>query len=255
MVDNKKLENVGSVLAQHGLVMHAFSFDELPETMQQSLTSVSNIQLNGSYLNLLANAGGKFWQTLVSIDATESVSKKGNYTNKDNPVDEASIAIAKRLLKIANQENNSVVLYPLNVNAPLIKLGQLANWSTPSPLGLGLHSEYGPWMAYRALIKTDKPLVEINKPLSDSAVESPCLTCDATPCVTACPANAVSTSESFNIKRCASHRISDNSDCNSTCHARLACPVGQAFKYGEEQLGYHMRHALPALRNWLGNKD
>jgi len=168
------------------------------------------------------------------------------------------------------------LIYPGKAPAPLTLLGELANWSTPSPLGLGLHTQYGPWFAYRALVKTTTALQthtstnavtnfgDLSPTISNAdnsnridilknnvnATTSPCLRCTTTPCVSACPGNAVSVKSSFSIDRCATSRIKDNSICKEQCHARNACPVGVEYRYSEEQSAHHMTRALQALVNW-----
>lgn len=229
---------IDNLLKHHGLICHTFSYNDLPAPIKQKLAGENCADYANNYLSLLANAGPEFWHRLMS--------QSKNTKDKTDWVDKQSIALAKELLSISKLENGSTILYPANFAAPLVMLGELAGWSTPSPLGLGIHSTYGPWFAYRALIVTTKPLTAISSAAESS---SACLTCPA-PCVDACPADAVSKVESFNIKKCADHRTLEQSNCKSQCHARNACPIGRQYRYTEQQRAYHMTHALSALIAW-----
>ncbi len=229
---------INNTLKQYGLLCHTFFYNDLPAHIQQTLSNDRRIHYADSYLSLLANAGPVFWARL----------KAGEFAT--DAVDRFSESIAMELVECANLSQHAKILYPGDGPAPLIQLGELAQWSTPSPLGLGLHKKYGPWLAYRALIKTSAPLTEVQAITKRNEIVSPCLSCETTPCVKQCPAQAVSLDRSFNIDKCATHRMLEHSACKEQCHARNACPVGKEFIYSKEQRAYHMTHALEALVRW-----
>lgn len=244
--------SISELIKQHGLVCSSFAYNELPDSVKQKLIDAYPGNFENSFITLIANAGGVFWQAMMSPNRADAMSH-------EHPVDDFSISIAKKLIAVGEQTQNAEILYP-GYPVPLIKLGELCGWSHPSPLGLGLHSEFGPWLAYRALIKTKEPLQPIQAvsttPSAESSnPESPCLSCVNTPCISACPASATSIDNVFDIKRCASHRLKEASECKTQCHARNACPVGQAFRYSKEQREYHMTHALDALQKWAKLSD
>lgn len=236
-------KQIEKLLQKHGLICQTFAFDTLPEPLQARINTACDFNFSTCYLSLIANAGNTFWSSMKSAD------RKIEHGMK-NPVDEFSISIANELLNLADLKNDASILYPGRYAVPLIALGEHAGWSTPSPLGLGLHSEYGPWMAYRALIKTSSPLQEITVKKIPQANTSACLTCASTPCVSACPANAVNLNSRFAIDLCARFRTQTDTTCADRCHARNACPVGKQYRYSEEQLAYHMTHALDAVVKW-----
>jgi len=228
--------DLNSLLVKHGLLHHSFAFNDLPVTIKDRLGNENQARFQDCYLSLFANFGSRFW--------TESAK------------------VTSEILHLAGLTNGAELLYPGTRPAPLILLGELANWSTPSPLGLGLHARYGPWVAYRALVKTTSPLqihdatTEIDNTgnhRSFYSATSPCIRCESKACVSACPGNAVSVTASFDIGQCANYRIKENSNCKEKCHARTACPVGAEFRYSDEQQAYHMRHALQALVKWSNN--
>jgi len=243
---------IENVLRDHGLICQTFVFNDLPHKLQSSITNACDVHFKNSYLSLIANVGSEFWSAMQTHTSQLSVEQQEQANQ--NPVDEFSISILNKLLRKAGLENDSDILYPAHYRVPLIALGEHAGWSTPSPLGLGLHPTFGPWFAYRALAKTKQPLLQPENPADAqgdlSSQQSACLNCVSTPCVKACPASAVSSSENFNINRCADYRIQDDSNCTQQCHARNACPVGSQYRYSEQQRAYHMTRALDALVSW-----
>jgi hypothetical protein len=120
------------------------------------------------------------------------------------------------------------------------RLGEAAGLPPPGPIGLQIHPIYGPWWAYRALI-----LGPITAFASSVAVPSSCTDCSR-PCVSACPAHAV-LPEGFRVHPCAAHRLADPA-CQESCVARIACPIGAAHRYSEQQLAFHMRASLTMIR-------
>jgi hypothetical protein len=105
-----------------------------------------------------------------------------------------------------------------------------------SPLGLGIHADYGLWHAYRAALMFP---VAFDMPISRS--RSPCDACADKPCLSACPVGAF-TGSSYDIERCVDHIASaDGKDCMAGgCLARRACPVGRVFHYRSAQSRFHM---------------
>ncbi len=244
--------DLNSLLIKYGLLCHTFAFDNLPTNVKNRLGDENPIRFQDSYLSLIANVGSTFWTELKVNQPTWS----HNSEAIENPVDYFSARVTDQLLQQAGLTTGAELLYPGTAPAPLMLLGELANWSAPSPLGLGLHTHYGPWFAYRALVKTTKPL-QLHNAIENKnyekkhyAATSPCLRCASTACVTACPGNAVSISNSFDVSRCANYRLNEHSICKNQCHARNACPVGVEYRYSDEQHEYHMTHALQALVKW-----
>ncbi len=110
-----------------------------------------------------------------------------------------------------------------------------------SPIGLLVHPEYGFWHSYRAaLILPDCGLRDVSlKP------ESPCLSCVAKPCLSACPVGAY-TMEGFDVAGCRRHLASDNAAClEAGCFSRDACPVGRQYRYCPDQIAFHQHAFAP----------
>lgn len=136
-------------------------------------------------------------------------------------------------------------VYPFDTDPPLpfLSWARRGGAGHVSPLGLNIHPAYGLWHAYRAALLFP---VEFDLP-RQSAGSHPCESCDAKPCLTACPVSAFDGS-SYDVAACASHLATkDGQTCMSRgCLARHACPVGQGFAYAPAQAEFHMRAFLAA---------
>ena len=187
-------------------------------------------------LLLVGNAGARFWEAYAAFGARTA-----------DPVDHYSRSVVGAFMARTAPRARLRWLYPLEeIVVPLQQLGALAGWSHPSPLGLGIHSEYGLWFAYRAALLTDAPL-----PLRAAPPAAPpCAACAGRPCLSACPAGAAGWETPFDVPACSAHRLAPGSGCADRCLARLACPVGRDQRYPEAQLRYHYLSSLETLRRW-----
>ncbi len=128
---------------------------------------------------------------------------------------------------------------------PFIRWAQRAEAVHPSPIGPLIHPDYGLWHAYRGALAFAQ---SIDLPPADERPR-PCDTCADKPCLTTCPVGAFS-QDGYNVPACIDHIASDRgADClGGGCLARRACPVGVAYQYVPEQMGFHMRAFLAANR-------
>jgi ferredoxin len=113
----------------------------------------------------------------------------------------------------------------------------------PSPLGLLIHPEYGLWHSYRGALAFEKMLaIPAFEPQP-----SPCESCAAQPCLSACPVGAFSR-RGYDSARCATYlRSEDGRDCmEGGCLARRACPAGADHRPDPDQASFHMRAFLTA---------
>jgi len=107
-----------------------------------------------------------------------------------------------------------------------------------SPVSLMIHDDAGLFLSFRGALafaeRLDLPALVGN---------SPCETCADKPCLTACPANAL-TPESYNVPTC--HAWLDEKRGKTCleggCLVRRACPVSQSYGRLAEQSAHHMRH-------------
>ena len=185
------------------------------------------------YIGFLAAAGGQFWQGLDP--------------DTPHPVNSHAANLVERILHPL-----PFTLYYPHSECPII-LQQALQWlgwtGTPGPFGMGLHPEYGSWIAMRAVFWIDH---WDGDTMSTAAtpLDAVCAGCHA-PCVSSCQAGALNLNTLPDMMACAQYRCQDNSDCADTCHARLACPVGRDYRYAEAQIKHHYQAALPGLRHWL----
>ncbi|MCG8592698.1 MAG: hypothetical protein MJE66_25690 [Proteobacteria bacterium] len=117
--------------------------------------------------------------------------------------------------------------------ADFIALAEAAGLAAPSRLGLALHPEFGPWVAFRVVVLTEAPQFG---PAADPPA-SLCADC-AAPCVAACPGGAVGDGP-FDVAACASTRR-HTSGCAERCAARHACVWGPEHAYTAEAERHHM---------------
>jgi hypothetical protein len=121
---------------------------------------------------------------------------------------------------------------------PFQRWAQRADDVWQSPIGLLVHGRYGLWHAYRGAFLFDEPVAGLPEV---GAAEAPCVTCVDQPCLTTCPVDAFD-ADGYDVTACAGHVRSDRDPhCRSLgCAARLACPVGVEFRYGPDQMAFHM---------------
>lgn len=105
-----------------------------------------------------------------------------------------------------------------------------------SPVGLLVHDRAGLFVSFRGALAFGAKL-----PLPPAAAK-PCDTC-AKPCLTACPAGAL-TGEGYNLPAC--HDFLNQPpgrDCMTQgCAVRRSCPISQSYGRLPEQSAHHMRH-------------
>ncbi len=121
--------------------------------------------------------------------------------------------------------------------ADFVGLAEAAGLGAPSRLALLLHPEYGPWLAVRALLLTER---ELSATSSDPEFQ-PCGGCPA-PCQAACPGAALPAT-GFDLDRCVS-TSRNQAACQIGCAARRACVVGPEHRYDPEAEARHRRAAL-----------
>ena len=229
-------------LATQGFNLQAvMRADQWPQRLRQSMEDCEvNIESTRRFV-MLGAGGSLLWQQL-----------SGDVTDSGHPLDTFSVNAAGRVVTEYWGGGDVEILYPGPTPVPLQQLGVFAGWSHVSPLGIGINTGFGTWFAYRALFALDNPLQE-TVPLASQG--TPCDRCVEKPCRSACPAGAVRLHKSFDLDRCVSHRLEFASSCADRCLARLACPVGQDWRYDEDQLVYHGRRSLASLRAWREQKS
>lgn len=105
-----------------------------------------------------------------------------------------------------------------------------------SPVNLLVHDKAGLFVSFRGALALPQR-VDLPAPAA-----SPCKTCEAQPCTSACPVNAFVTGQ-YDVSACRDvMRKDDPETCLSRgCAVRRACPASQGYGRLEAQSSYHMR--------------
>ena len=194
---------------------------------------------------VIGNGGGAFWSAYRRHCAAEPA-----YAARAHPLDAFTTTVMEThaLPAIAHLGAAPVVRFPFDVAAPalsFVHLAEAAGLGCRSLLGVLVHPEYGPWMALRAALLVDADL-EATRP---AAGFDPCPTCVDRPCITACPADAITPAEGWNVPRCVDFRTTaETNPCETRCHARVACVYGRHHRYPDDALAYHQGRAFAVMR-------
>lgn len=178
-------------------------------------------------LLLIGHAGSSLWPAFSRFSQ--------RYEGPD-PLDHWS----KRVVDPIAEAAECVALYPFDKPWwPFQQWISASEGLEPSPLGILIHPEYGLWHGYRAALAFDRPI----KAPQTAVRPHPCDSCDDKPCLTTCPANAVSEGP-FNVPSCRQYLASNEGQGScmvSGCAARIACPVGETYQYEPAHMRFHMR--------------
>ena len=219
---------------------HRFSVDYLADSMPNLSLPAKSCELL-----LIGNYGNALWQAMPAA-----------CLSRPHPVDSFTTDCVTRALEKQVAKDSWSLLFPHtpdDINLSLQQLGALAGWHHPSPLGIGINKNLGLWFAYRAVVVLNVQLNELPPVRRPWSEESPCIACEYTPCVTACPASALTSDKSPDLTACVNHRITSESSCASTCLARVACPVAPQWQYQSKQLAYFYERSLPSLKQWVAS--
>jgi len=213
-----------------------FDCAQLPTPIVDIIAANDFDPQNFSRLLLIGHGGRRLWEEIQHRDQPT-----------EDPFDDISVALTRQFLRDYLGDPPVHFIYPETaIPLPLQQLGMLAGWHHPSPLGVGINGVYGLWFAYRAAVLTTDVLMP-TLPMNEA---SPCETCVERPCITACPADAVSTAGNFQAGACFSQRLMADSSCGDRCHSRLACPYFVEHRYSDEQMGYHYGLSLASIRKY-----
>ncbi len=157
-----------------------------------------------------------------------------------DPVDRWSA----RVISDAAKDLGGQALFPFGTpHRPFISWA-LRGGCYVSPVSLLVHPRAGLFVSFRGAIHLPDRL-----PLPDP-VPNPCDTCADSPCLTACPASAL-TADGYDLHGC--HAYLDTGPgqhCLSQgCAVRRICPAGAAYQRAPEHSAYHMEqfHPCPSL--------
>lgn len=225
-----------AALDRAGLNLHAvFDLASLPAALGAELQRDFTPAHACRQLILVGNAGRALWTAL-----------QASGFHSADPIDDFSVRAVAQWFAEQLPGRRYTVLYPGDKPVGLQALGRLAGWHHATPFKVGILPGWGSWFAYRAALLADTAL-PTTPPLQ---VESPCLSCSAQPCITACPAQAMA-GGGFALDKCVGYRRQPDSLCRSCCVARDACPVGREHRYHDDHLRHSYGVSLRAIERYF----
>jgi len=238
------LETVRAAAAPWGLNLAAATSVARYDAQAPATMRAAAADRDAQSIIVVANGGGDFWRAFTAHAAANP-----GWRERANPLDDFTRAAVEDAIapSVRAQGVRCTPLYPFMAGAPTLnfmELGKLAGLAGPSIVGVVVHPVYGPWIAFRAALLVD---VAIDAPGAALGFD-PCPGCTARSCVAACPAQAVSSGAGWDIPKCLTHRVEREVDCAPRCHARVACVIGPQHRYPDDELAYHQRRALGAMR-------
>ena len=244
----KLLTEIKSALSGYGLNLvgsaGASAYNRLVDRRFRLSTLYPRVQ---SYI-VIGSGGQTFWHKYKEQYATRTE----GITKTKHPLDQYTKrlieSILSPLLNRLDFRYHFVFPFEFFTGLPLsfTHLANAANLSAPSNLGIQIHQEYGPWIAFRCaiLLETQLPL----RTVSDPPRFSPCQNCPDRPCILACPAKAISAPDGQNYNKCSEHRLGTVTNCLERCDARYACIYGQEHRYTTDQLRFHQQASLSSIQ-------
>ena len=195
---------------------------------------------------VIANGGGTLWAALK-----RHTERNPGWMDREHPLDDFTRTIVENeVAPVARAAGaRCTLVFPFmagKATLNFIELGKAAGLAGPSILGVVVHPKFGPWIAFRAAILIDQ---EVDAP-GEARGFDPCPSCVERPCIAACPTTAVAFPAGWDVPRCLAYRIESEPDCTPRCHSRVACVLGPEHRYPEDELAYHQRRALMAMRPW-----
>lgn len=117
---------------------------------------------------------------------------------------------------------------------PFIRWAQESGRAHVSPVGLLVHDRAGLWVSYRGALGF-RDRLELPTP-----PPNPCLSCEARPCLRACPVDAFA-GDGYDVAACKADLDRTGNDCMAQgCAVRRACPVSRSYGRQPEQSAFHM---------------
>jgi hypothetical protein len=222
-------DRLAEELAPHGLRLRGgFRVDAaLDAALQRQVPG-------GRTLLLVGNTGSEMWRrsgaAILDLGAPD-------------PLDRWTRAVVAPIARA----HDGTALFPFDGPPywPFQRWAERAEGVRGSPLGIQIHPEFGLWHAYRAAILLP---VELDLP-EPRRRNHPCDTCADRPCLAACPVGAF-TGAGYEVDHCVNHVVSTKSldkGCHQCgCLARLACPIGQQWRYDRDHAAFHMEAFVAA---------
>ncbi|MEZ5811147.1 MAG: hypothetical protein R3D45_06985 [Rhizobiaceae bacterium] len=184
---------------------------------------------------LVGHAGTGYWQHFQAWLA-------GQGTKPADPLDSWS----KRVIGAVAGAVGARAVFPSDKPyLPFQQWAMRAEGLKPSPFGVLMHPQYGPWHAWRGALLFDE-LLDVEPP---ARVMHPCDACSEKPCLTVCPVGAIRAG-GLDVAACVSHVDGpDGASCRDRgCLARNVCPAGVDHRYRADAQAFHQAAFLAGNR-------
>jgi hypothetical protein len=208
--------------------------------------------LTNYLLVLIGNVGSDFWPFFANSEEFQD--------GQAHPLDRWSLRIGSELASQCRGQ----AFYPFGgpPHYSFLRWAAKAEALGASPMGLRLHPKFGLWHAYRFALQipfveeASEPGAKTNlndEVTSPSMLSEVCLSCSTQACLKTCPVNAF-TIEGYDVETCARylHTAQDQGRTTAcaaaSCQARLACPVGENYRYTTAHGQFHMRQFMQTHR-------
>ncbi|WP_395019879.1 ferredoxin [Dongia sp.] len=225
MSDKGNIAELSAALRPHGMrIRGGFALTEADEQGLAEFPDLASAQ-RGRTLLLIGNAGAPLYEAFFAAGAIAGPNPLDDWTRR------IVLPIAAQFAARAAFPSDGPPWLPFQ------RWAMRAEGVKPSPLGVLIHPEYGLWHAYRAALVFDQALELPPAPFR----AHPCDSCVNKPCLSTCPAGAVS-AQAYAVDNCARHVASAaGKACRSIgCLARRACPVGADLAYPDRAMAFHM---------------
>ena len=186
-------------------------------------------------LVLVGNIGSSYWPYFSQSEEF--------FDGEADPLDRWS----RRVANVIAAELTLQPVYPFSGPPyyPFQQWAQRAEALQQSPIGVMMHPGFGLWHSYRfALLGVEFDCIE--EQILD---ESPCLSCDAKPCLQRCPVGAFD-GKGYDVESCTRYLLqTPQAECHTLgCLARHACPIATELRYVPEQGKFHLQAFLNARK-------
>lgn len=220
-----KSEDIAKVLAPFGLKLRGIAALNDDDIQAYGFAGQSSVALVG-------NTGSSFW--------TEFSQSPEYLDGQPDPLDRWSLRLANEIAP----KLNATPVFPFQ-GPPYFPFQQWARRAEAlyqSPIGLMIHPRYGLWHAYRFALLIAEPVET-----TQTEHTSPCLNCEAQPCLQTCPVKAFSKA-GYDVDSCADYlKQTPSADCfQHGCMARFICPAGRKHRYLDAQSEFHLRAFISA---------
>jgi epoxyqueuosine reductase QueG len=204
------------------------------QATDDELKSLQSAVENEASIALVGNLGSSYWSVFVQSPEYQ------------DGLPDALDRWSRRIAEALADEIGAKAFYPFEgpPYLPFLQWAKRAESLNQSRMGLMIHPQYGLWHSYRfGLLIPDMQVSEQQV----TATQSPCESCETQPCLNTCPVGAFD-ANGYDVDRCAGYlKQTPDARCHQEgCLARLACPVGQSYRYQSDQHCFHLRAFLAA---------